>query len=337
MTLAFVGSCSSLALSADEAAFMRSSQPWGLILFKRNVAAPEQVLRLTESFRDLVGRADAPVFVDQEGGRVQRMGPPHWPAYPAAAVYDRLAGDPATKASLIRLATRLIAADLAAVGISVDCLPVLDVPVQGAHGVIGERAYADDPATVGLFGRNAAEGLLAGAVLPVIKHAPGHGRARVDSHVELPTVDCARQLLETTDFVPFRMLRDMPIAMTAHVVYTAIDAQAPATTSKIVVEDIIRGHIGFEGLLISDDLSMQALAGGLRERAVAAFAAGLDVVLHCNGSLSEAEAVASAAPELAGAAQTRAEAALARIARQAEPIDLVEGRAKLAAALALAA
>jgi beta-N-acetylhexosaminidase len=337
MTLAFVGSCSSLALSADEAAFMRSSQPWGLILFKRNVAAPEQVLRLTESFRDLVGRADAPVFVDQEGGRVQRMGPPHWPAYPAAAVYDRLAGDPATKASLIRLATRLIAADLAAVGISVDCLPVLDVPVQGAHGVIGERAYADDPATVGLFGRSAAEGLLAGAVLPVIKHAPGHGRARVDSHVELPTVDCARQLLETTDFVPFRMLRDMPIAMTAHVVYTAIDAQAPATTSKIVVEDIIRGHIGFEGLLISDDLSMQALAGGLRERAVAAFAAGLDVVLHCNGSLSEAEAVASAAPELAGAAQTRAEAALARIARQAEPIDLVEGRAKLAAALALAA
>ncbi len=334
---AFVGSCSGLALSADEAAFIRNSQPWGLILFKRNVDAPEQVLRLTESFRDLVGRADAPVFVDQEGGRVQRLGPPHWPAYPAAAVFDRLAGDPAAKASLIRLATRLIAADLAAVGISVNCLPVLDLPVAGAHRVIGERAYAGDPTAVGLFGRSAAEGLLAGAVLPVIKHAPGHGRASVDSHIELPKVDCGRQHLETTDFVPFRMLRDMPIAMTAHVVYTAIDAQAPATTSKIVVEDVIRGHIGFEGLLISDDLSMQALAGGLRERAVAAFAAGLDVVLHCNGRMSEAEAVASAAPELAGVAQMRAQAALARIARPAEPIDLVEGRAKLATALALAA
>jgi beta-N-acetylhexosaminidase len=337
MVKAFVAGCAGLTLNADELAFFREAQPWGLILFKRNVDTPEQVLRLTDSFRNLVGRTNAPVFIDQEGGRVQRMGPPHWPAYPAAAAFGRLPGDEAAKADVIRLACRLIAEDLAAVGVTVDCLPVLDVPLADSHAVIGERAYAADPRLVGRYGRSAAEGLLAGAVLPVIKHVPGHGRAKVDSHIELPRVDCARDALVGADFVPFHMLRDMPIAMTAHVVYTAIDAAMPATTSRVVVEDIIRGHIGFDGLLISDDLSMQALAGGLMERAAAAFGAGLDVVLHCNGVMSEAEAVAAAAPELAGRAYDRAQAALARIARPVEPIDPVEGRSKLAAALALAA
>lgn len=337
MARAFICGCSGLALSPAEASFLRESDPWGLILFKRNIGTPAEVRSLTDHFRTLVGRSDAPVLIDQEGGRVQRMGPPHWPSYPAAAVFDRLAGDAEAKSAVIRLACQLMASDLTAVGISIDCLPVLDVPGPDAHGVIGERAYARDPLTVARYGRSAAEGLLAGGILPIIKHMPGHGRAKVDSHTDLPIVDSPRQLLEAVDFLPFRMLRDMPIAMSAHVIYSAIDPLAPATTSKIIVEKIIRTHIGYDGLLISDDLSMQALSGGLRDRAQAAFAAGLDIVLHCNGEADEAAAVASVAPVLAGSGLRRATAALACVARPAEVFDPVEGRAKLAAALALAA
>jgi beta-N-acetylhexosaminidase len=236
---------------------------------------------------------------------------------------------------MARLGARLIADDLLSVGINVDCLPVLDVPVPGSHDVIGDRAYANDPPTVAVLGRAAAEGLLAGGVLPVIKHMPGHGRARADSHHDLPVVEASREELDRIDFEPFRVLADMPLAMTAHVVYTAIDPERPATTSYKVIDEVIRGSIGFEGLLMSDDLSMNALSGSLRERAAAALAAGCDVALHCNGKLDEMRAVAEAAPVLAGQAKQRADNALLRIRHRPEPLDPVDAHARLTAALAM--
>jgi beta-N-acetylhexosaminidase len=219
----------------------------------------------------------------------------------------------------------------------VDCLPVLDVPSPGSHDIIGDRAYGKTAEQVAILGRAAAEGLMAGGVLPVIKHMPGHGRAGADSHLSLPVVDASREALETHDFKPFRMLTDMPLAMTAHVVYTAIDPERPATTSPTVVRDVIRGHIGYQGLVMSDDLSMEALSGSLRERAEAAFAAGCDVGLHCNGKMEEMSAVAEAAPALEGEALRRAEAALQRITHDPEPLDPVDARARLDAALAMVA
>jgi beta-N-acetylhexosaminidase len=330
---AFIVGCSGLELNPDERAFFRDADPWGFILFKRNIEAPDQVRSLTGSLRETVGRADAPILIDQEGGRVQRMGPPHWRRYPPGRAYGRLGSD-GTQGEMARLAARLIAHDLLSVGINVDCLPVLDVPAPGAHDIIGDRAYADDPAAVAALGRAAAEGLLDGGVLPVIKHIPGHGRAGADSHEALPMVEAAREELERIDFAPFRALADMPLGMSAHVVYTAIDPGNPATTSRRVIEEVIRGAIGFGGLLMSDDLSMKALSGSLRERAAAALAAGCDVALHCNGKLDEMQAVAEAAPVLAGASQQRAEDALTRIRRRPEPLDPVDAHARLTAALA---
>ena len=335
---AFIAGCSGLVLTPEEEAFFRAAEPWGFILFRRNVETPAQVRALTQALREAVGRADAPVLIDQEGGRVQRLGPPHWPAYPPGRTYGRLAGnDPLYQREIARLGARLIAHDLRAVGIDVDCLPVLDVPVAGAHDVIGDRAYAHDPETVAVLGRAAAEGLIAGGVLPVIKHIPGHGRAGADSHHDLPVVHASREELERQDFVPFRHLSDMPLAMTAHVVYTALDPDNPATTSALVMEEVIRGHMGYDGLVMSDDLSMNALSGTLEERAQAAFAAGCDVALHCNGRLDEMDAVASETPELAGDAARRAAAALGRIRHQPEPLNVVDARARFAAALAAAA
>jgi beta-N-acetylhexosaminidase len=331
---AFIAGCSGPELTADERAFFRDSRPWGFILFKRNIESPEQVRALTEALRETIGVADAPILVDQEGGRVQRMGPPHWRRYPPGRAFGR-ASDPLMQREMARLGARLIADDLRSVGINVDCLPVLDVPVPGAHDVIGDRAYAEDPATVAVLGRAAAEGLLAGGVLPVIKHMPGHGRARADSHEALPVVDASRQELERIDFEPFRALADMPLAMTAHVVYTAIDPEAPATTSRTVMDEVIRGSIGFAGLVMSDDLSMKALSGSLRERAAAALAAGCDVALHCNGKLDEMQAVAEAAPVLSGKAKERTENAIARIRCRPEPLDPVDAHARLTAALAM--
>ncbi len=331
---AFITGCSGLVLTADETAFIRQAEPWGLILFKRNVETPRQVLALTEAFRAAVGRADAPVLVDQEGGRVQRLGPPHWRAYPSAGRLGAIAGEPWMRAARVRLVARLMAHDLRAVGITVDCMPVLDVPVAGAHAVIGDRAYADTSELIARLGRAAAEGMLAGGVMPVIKHVPGHGRAGADSHHALPVVDADRDALEAQDFLPFRVLADMPAAMTAHVVYTALDRRRPATTSQRVVRDVIRGDIGFQGLLMSDDLSMQALSGTLRERAAAALRAGCDIGLHCNGILAEMEQVADAVPVLAGVARRRAAAALARITHAVEPLDPVDAAAQLDAALA---
>jgi beta-N-acetylhexosaminidase len=335
MIRAFIAGLAGSTLTADERAFFAETRPWGFILFKRNIETPAQVRALTDSLREVAERADAPILIDQEGGRVQRMGPPHWPVYPPGRAYGRLpANDHLERRELARLGARLMAHDLAAVGINVDCLPVLDVPVPGAHGIIGDRAYADDPDGVAVIGRAAAEGLLAGGVLPVIKHMPGHGRARADSHEALPVVDTPLDELEARDFAPFRVLADMPLAMTAHVVYTAIDPERPATTSRKVMRQIVRGSIGYDGLVVSDDLSMRALQGSFGERASAALKAGCDVVLHCNGRRDEMEEVSKAAPALGGRAKRRAEMALARIRHTVEPLDPVEARARLNAALA---
>jgi len=308
---AFITGLTGLKITADERAFLREAQPWGLIIFKRNVSTPQQVGEFVCVFREIVGR-EAPVLVDQEGGRVQRLGPPHWPAYPAGArygaLYDR---EPAAGIAVASLAGHLIAADLIAVGIDVNCLPIADVPVAGGDPVIGDRAYGTEPGKVAAIAAAIAQGLQAGGVLPVLKHLPGHGRATTDSHAKLPVVDTDRATLEATDFAAFRPLAGLPLGMTAHVVFTAIDPVAPATTSVTMVQEVIRGFIGFQGLLMSDDISMGALSGTIAERSRAALAAGCDVVLHCNGDLGEMTAVAAQAPELTGAAAGRAAAALA--------------------------
>jgi len=334
VTRACILGCAGTSLTAEEIAFFKDARPWGFILFKRNIDNPDQVRALTEALRATVGGTDAPVLVDQEGGRVQRLGPPHWPAWPPARAFAGVAGDGGEGAEMARLGARLIAHDLAGVGIDVDCLPVLDVPAAGGHEIIGDRAYAGDPAAVARLGRAAAEGLMAGGVLPVIKHIPGHGRAGADSHLTLPVVDATLRELETSDFAPFRALADMPMAMTAHVVYAAIDDGRPATTSPVVIEQVIRGLIGFDGLLISDDLSMRALSGGVTDRARAALAAGCDVVLHCNGDMDEMREVAAGTRPLGGRAESRAADALLRIAGGADVFDAEAGRARLTAALA---
>jgi beta-N-acetylhexosaminidase len=328
MPKAFICGCADLVLNAEERAFFRREDPWGLILFKRNVADREQVSALTRSFRECVGRADAPVLVDQEGGRVQRMAPPHWRAYPAAAAIEARV-EPSRAEAAARLVARLIAFDLSEVGITVNCAPVLDVAEPRTHAAIGSRAFSSRPERVAAMGRAVAEGLLAGGVAPVIKHMPGHGRARVDSHHELPVVDAKRDDLKR-DFAPFAALKDLPIAMSAHILYTAIDGGRPATASPIVVAKVMRGEIGFGGLILSDDVSMKALKGRYEERAAAIIDAGLDVVLHCNGELEEARAVASAAPELAGPALRRAKTALASISAP-QAFDIGQAEQRLAA------
>jgi beta-N-acetylhexosaminidase len=281
--------------------------------------------------RGAVGEGDAPVLIDQEGGRVQRLGPPHWPVYPPGAVfgslYDR---DPALGLKAARLSNRLIAADLAELGITVDCLPLADVPVPGADAVIGNRAYGTKADKVAAIGRAVTEGLEQGGILPVLKHIPGHGRATADTHFRLPVVDTPKGDLERTDFAAFRPLADLPMAMTAHVVFSALDPAHPATTSATIVKQVIRGVIGFQGLLMSDDVSMNALSGSVAERTKAIFAAGCDIVLHCNGNLSEMREVAAEAPELTGKARQRAEQTLA--SRQTpRAFDRAAARAELEA------
>ena len=332
---AFICGCAGLTLSEEERAFLRDAKPWGLILFRRNVNDREQVRALTSSFREAVGRDDAPVLVDQEGGRVQRLNQPHWRKYPAAAAFDRLGWeDPYYVRELVRLSARLMGHDLREVGITVDCAPVADVPAPGSHQIVGDRAYAADPARAAVLARAAAEGLLAAGVLPVVKHMPGHGRALADSHLELPVVSASLKELEESDFVPIRALADMPLAMSAHVVYSDIDPKRPATTSRRVVKEIMRGLLNFDGLIMSDDLSMQALDGDMRARAAAVFKAGLDVALHCNGDLAEMRAVAEEAPKLDGKARRRAKAALGRIAHLPEPFDPVDAGLRIDRALA---
>jgi beta-N-acetylhexosaminidase len=323
---AFITGLAGPTISANERAFLREARPWGLIVFKRNVSTPNQMAALTRSFRDMVGW-EAPVLVDQEGGRVQRLAPPHWPAYPPGArygeIYDR---EPAAGLAAARLAGHLIASDLARIGIDVDCLPLADVPVAGANAVIGDRAYGTEPGKVAAIANAIAMGLQAGGVLPVLKHLPGHGRAEADSHHRLPVVDTDRATLEATDFAAFQLLAGLPLGMTAHVVFSAIDPVAPATTSVTMVREVIRGFIGFQGLLMSDDISMGALSGTLAERSRAALAAGCDIVLHCNGDLAEMGAVAESVPELAGEAAARASKALA-LRSAPERFDVGEARA----------
>ncbi len=326
---AFIAGCAGTVLTRDEIAFFRDARPWGFILFKRNCDEPDQIRRLCGELRSSVGWM-APILIDQEGGRVQRLGPPHWPAYPTGRAYGEIfARDKTAGRRAARLGARLIASDLAALGIDVDCLPVLDVPVEGAHDVIGHRAYGVTPEVVSVLGREAAEGLLEGGVLPVIKHIPGHGRAGVDSHLELPVVSTERATLEATDFPPFRDAAHLPLAMTAHVVYTDLDAENPATTSKTVIDEVIRGIIGFDGCLMSDDVSMQALSGTIGERTAAAIAAGCDLALHCNGKMDEMVAVAAHAPVLTGAGAVRAARATALRVAQGD-FDVAAARAEFA-------
>jgi beta-N-acetylhexosaminidase len=309
---AFITGISGADLNADERAFIEAERPWGFILFKRNIEAPKQVARLVAELRKCAGRSDVPILIDQEGGRVQRLGPPHWPVYPAGAVFGTLYDlDPALGRSAARLSARLIAADLGELGISVDCLPLADVPVAGADAVIGDRAYGTEPAKVAAIARAVTEGLQEGGILPVLKHIPGHGRATADSHLRLPTVKTSENELKKTDFAAFQPLADLPMAMTAHVVFSALDPVHPATTSATIIRQVIRGVIGFQGLLMSDDVSMNALSGSIAERTRAIFSAGCDVVLHCNGKLEEMREVAAETPELSGKALARAEQALA--------------------------
>ncbi len=311
---AVVFGCAGPGLNDAERRFFADADPLGFILFERNVETPRRLGRLIAELRAAVGRADAPVLIDQEGGRVARLRPPHWRATPAASRFGELfAADPGGAAEAVRLNARLIAGELGGLGITVDCTPVLDVPEAGAHGVIGDRAFSGDPAAVAVLGRAACDGLMAGGILPVLKHIPGHGRARADSHVRLPVVEATLAELEARDFAPFRALADMPWAMTAHVVYADVDADRPATVSRRVIDSVIRGAIGFQGLLISDDLVMAALTGSPGERAAAAIAAGCDVVLHCNGELAQMRAVAAAVGRLGEAGMTRLRGAAKRV------------------------
>jgi beta-N-acetylhexosaminidase len=335
-TRAFITGVSGPELNAAEREFIRAERPWGFILFKRNAENPTQVARLVNELREALGEPEAPVLIDQEGGRVQRLGPPHWQLYPASAVSAKLYDiDREQGLAAARLSARLIAADLTDLGISVDCLPLADVPVGGADKIIGDRAYGTEPAKVVAIARAVTEGLAQGGVLPVLKHIPGHGRATADSHLSLPRVDTPRDELEATDFAAFRPLADLPMAMTAHVVFSALDPAQPATTSATIINQVIRGVIGFQGLLMSDDVAMNALAGSIAERTRAIFGAGCDVALSCNGKLDEMRDVARETPELSGRALERARTALA--SRTApKPIDRQAARAELDALIGAA-
>jgi len=326
--------CAGLTLAADERAFFRDARPWGFILFARNIKGPTQVQELVGQLRETVDDVNAPVLIDQEGGRVARLKPPHWPERPPAARFGALHGqNPEAAREATYLNARLIAHDLTGLGLNVDCLPVLDVPVPGAHDIIGDRAFGTDPATVIDLGKAQIEGLLDGAVLPVMKHIPGHGRAGADSHLALPRVTAGPEELSASDFVTFRSLNHCPAAMTAHVVYESIDPQRPCTTSPKVIRDVIRGEIGFEGLLMSDDLSMKALDGPMSVRARAALFAGCDVLLHCNGDMDEMTDVAGEAKTLDGLPLKRAQSAMARLG-SAPDFDAAAASARLSALLA---
>lgn len=308
-------------LTADEAAFFRAADPFAFILFGRNVADPEQMRRLTGDLRAAVGR-DAIIMIDQEGGRVQRMRAPHWTSW-SAPLTATAAGPEAT-----RLRYRLIGAELASVGVDSDCAPTLDLLGPHTHPFLRDRCLGDTPEAVIAHGRACAEGLLAAGVLPVMKHLPGHGRANADTHLNLPVVDAGLEELDRTDFAPFRALADLPIAMTAHIVFSAIDPDRPATASPVVIS-VIRDRIGFDGLLTTDDLTMEALSGTHAERAAAAIAADCDLAMHCNGTIAQMEPVVEAAGLMSDAAEARAARALARRSPP-EPLEIAEARARLA-------
>ena len=308
MTLPVIFGCAGLSLTSDERRFFAASDPLGFIVFKRNIEDPAQLRALVASLRETVGRDDAPVLIDQEGGRVQRLQPPHWRAAPPPGRFGLMATrDRGQGREAAALNAGLIASELADLGIDVDCVPCVDLPAPDAHAFLGDRTFGSDPALVAEMGRAVAEACLAGGVLPIVKHTPGHGRAKSDSHFELPRVTASATELERTDFVPFRLLADMPWQMTAHIVYTAYDDKRAATLSPLVIDRVIRGHIGFDGVLLSDDLTMKALAGDLGELAAASIAAGCDLAMHCNGNLDEMTRIAGALPPLADRARDRLE------------------------------
>lgn len=316
MTRALITGLAGLRLGDSERVFLRDVQPAGIILFRRNVDSAEQIRALIGDARAAIGRDDVLVLIDQEGGRVQRIKAPIARDLPAAAAFARMfTRDPASARRSAFLVARLAASELAALGINMNCAPVVDVPVEGAHDIIGDRAYGASAEQIIALAREVAEGLMAGGVAPVIKHIPGHGRATADSHLDLPIVATSHAELSRTDFVTFKALNAMPAAMTAHVVFSAIDPDHPASTSQRVTRDVMRGEIGFDGLLMSDDLSMRALTGTFRARAEAVIAAGSDVALHCNGDMSEMVAAAAGVPALSGRAAERFAQAVAVSAR----------------------
>jgi beta-N-acetylhexosaminidase len=324
------------ALTPAEAAFFYEVNPYGYILFARNCISPEQVVRLIDQIKEVTGRDRLPILIDQEGGRVARLKPPHWPPFPPAKLFANLYHRDAEKAErMTYLNARLIAHELLKLGITVDCAPVADVPIPGAHDVIGDRAFGHTPEQVAALARAQARGLMDGGIVPVLKHIPGHGRAHADSHLELPRVDTSLEELRRTDFVPFKALADLPMAMTAHVLFTALDAKRMATLSPSIIK-MIREEIGFEGLLMSDDLSMKALGGDFTTRAKSVLAAGCDVVLHCNGDMSEMQAVAKGVLRLDGLPRARAEVAM-NVKAQGAVFNVEQARREVEQALLKAA
>jgi beta-N-acetylhexosaminidase len=316
-----------LRLSKDEAAFFREANPFGFILFARNIDTPDQVYGLCSQLREAVGR-NAPITIDQEGGRVQRLRGPTWTDWAAPLDFIQTAGDNAERARYLRY--RHIAHELQSLTIDSNCAPMVDLIVKDTHQFLRNRCYGTSPGDVATLGRAAANGMLDGGVLPVLKHVPGHGRTDLDSHFDLPRVDTELELLQDTDFVPFRALNDLPMGMTAHVVYSDID-DAPATLSPDTMR-IVREDIGFDGLIMTDDIGMKALSGTIPQIAQGALAAGCDVILHCNAPLKDRIACANAAGPMTAAAQTRANAALAA-RRKPDDIDIVELNAELEALL----
>lgn len=299
--------CAGEALTAEETALFREVNPFGFILFARNCRSKEQIRALVADMRDVTGRKDVPVLIDQEGGRVARLQPPHWRKAPAAGVFAGLAGrEPEAAREAVYLNARLIAQELHELGINVDCAPLLDIPAPGSHDIIGDRAFGDDIGRVTELGRAMCEGLMDGGVMPVIKHIPGHGRAMADSHLELPVVEAPLADLRAMDFEPFRRLNMMPYAMTAHVLYTAIDPKNVATFSPKAIR-MIREEIGFDGVLMSDDFSMKALQGSFAERVRRTMEAGCDLALHCNGTMKEMEEIAAHVPPLSAETLRRLE------------------------------
>jgi beta-N-acetylhexosaminidase len=313
-----------LELSDDERAFFRDSEPAGFILFKRNCGDPQQLLRLTDSLRELTGRNDLPILVDQEGGRVARMKPPEWPAFPAAERFAILyEAAPSAAMEAVRANARALALMLRAVGVNVNAIPLLDVRQEGATDIIGDRALGSEPMQVAALGRVVLDGMASAGVVGIVKHMPGHGRALVDSHKELPVVSASAEELET-DLEPFERLSAAPMGMTAHVVYTSWDPDHPASMSATVIGDIIRGRIGFDGFLMSDDLGMEALQGDFGSRAAGVVAAGNDAALHCSGTMDEMVAVAAAVPALSANGEARLARAMAGTMVEAEGVDFAD-------------
>ena len=310
-------------LSANEAAFFRDADPWGFILFARNIETPDQMRRLNGDLRNAVGR-DALVFIDQEGGRVQRMTAPHWRKYPPASTY-RAMGDNAERAAWLH--ARLTAHDLRDVGVTANCAPVLDIPSKGADPIISDRAYGQTTREVISLANATMAGYMAGGVAPVIKHIPGHGRATVDSHKSLPIIKSWAGALEDRDYVPFKALKDAPMAMTAHVVLKSVDPAAPVTLSAKAMSRIVRGSIGYNGLVMTDDLEMKALSGDLSDLTSRALSAGCDIALHCSGNMANMVKVISSCSRLSGKSLERATIA-DYVACTPEPFDVEAGRAE---------